>query len=216
MTLTRGDRPLEKREQLGLAPAGVPDYLRETVADLVQPHLGRMPPRADRQAEARQLADRAQQALRVGDWAEALALTEAALLLDPHREEWHHDAVVALGWLTRRHWQHKPATVEEAAPAVNYHRRGLEHLEAFLSTAGDLRPYVTSGGSDFIGRFMGTSPVFHVAGDCPAEVREFVADARRQQREVLLRLVRLRAKAGRGDEMTVEGARTPGARLEQR
>ena len=167
LTLKRGDQQLDRRGRSGLSPAECAAIPERDGRGLAPAPLGPGGAPGEPARRSRATGQRAKQALLIGDWDESLALTEAALLLDPHREESHHDAVVALGWLTAKHpLVVRPVSVDEAEIALNYYRRGLEHLEAFLSTAGDLRKYVTSAGSDFIGRFLMTSHALNVHPNC--------------------------------------------------
>ncbi len=101
--------------------------------------LGQAARPPDAKAEVGQLVERARLHAQLGDWQEALALTEAALVLDPGRFDLHRDAV---NLLNRVYFQklrdqpqrrtNNPADWLEERLAREMLPTGLYHEEAYL------------------------------------------------------------------------------------
>ena len=92
LRLLRGTTELELRQKDG-AMAEMPKLLREEAGAMLSKALGRAIEPPDPEMEARQLLERAKLFARLADPEEALALTEAALLLRPDRIELHDEAI---------------------------------------------------------------------------------------------------------------------------
>ncbi len=81
--------------------------------------------------EARQLSSRAQDFSRLGNWAEALDLAEASLLLKPDQPAMRHDAIVDLTQIGKfDRWFDAVSALREK---LQRHSRAYEHLRALLS-----------------------------------------------------------------------------------
>ncbi len=202
LKLMRGEAQLGAARKTGLRPDEAPGALRRAAADLLAKVVAGGPP-PDPKAEARQLAERAHAHQRLADWGEAHALIEASLMLDPGQQDLHRDAVVVLNELAGQYWgfgldfAEKP---EKAHRAYNAYLRGLEHLELFLATAGDLAKYNKKGHNNFIGEFSHRWNWMRLRPNAPADdVARRHLEVQERKRETFLRLVRTRARAGQTD-----------------
>ncbi|AWM37838.1 hypothetical protein GobsT_41290 [Gemmata obscuriglobus] len=138
----RAGKPVGKSETFTLKRDAVAAAVRKWSAGAIDAGTdgpGRQP--AAPAAEAAQLAARAKTALRLGYWEEAVALAEAALLVDPTQIDLHVFVMIALGDPLRKiHW-HELSSRTDGLKAFRrfllLYRRGLEHLEAFIDAGGD-------------------------------------------------------------------------------
>jgi len=189
LKLKRGEKQLGQVGKSDLLPREVPLFLQRAAAELVANAAGRAQAVPDPKSEARQLAERAAAFQRVGDWPEALALIEASLLLEPEQPQLWHDAVVAATGLARRD---NPACC----------LRGLEHMEAFMRAAGSLEKYRADGGGDFVRDFIHTAGFLVLPPPKSSqEVKDLIAEIKRQTRATNLRIGHMRARAGFGDAL---------------
>ena len=136
--LRRGQQTLERAEGKDLEPEHVAGFLVQNANRMLGAFSGKQALAADPDAEARQLADRATMFSRIGNWQEALDLTEACLLLRPDDPSLHRDAVTAIGailWAIPRTEGPDPNLRTDAEVALRHYRRGLDHLERFLRYA---------------------------------------------------------------------------------
>jgi hypothetical protein len=144
--------------------------------------------------EAKQLASRSEDFSRLGNWAEALALAEASLLLNPDQPALRRDAILALnhvweidGWLD---------TVSELRGKLHGQLRSLEHVRALISDENALRSYWKTRDFEFINslfrsthvRRLRNSALNHVA--LPDDIRELRERLEREERETAMRLSR--------------------------
>ena len=96
LRLLRGATVIDQQRQDDAALAEMPRLVCKAAAEMFSKSLGQAVQPPNPEAEARQLAERAQVSLRLGDWDEALTLTEAAILLKPQRFDLHGDALHCL------------------------------------------------------------------------------------------------------------------------
>ncbi len=199
----RAGKPVGKPEPLALKPDEAPSAVRKwSAAALDALAAGNRPrPPADPAAEAKQLATRATTARRLGYWEEAIALVEAALLVDPTQVELHLFAVAALGDPLRAiHW-HELSSKTNGRQAFQrfllLYRRGLEHLEAFIDAGGDPSRSRTPGaetGAQALSRFRGQAYYLKtelVTRHCAApEGPAMLAEAREFERALFSRLLK--------------------------
>jgi hypothetical protein len=184
-------------------PSEAPKVLREWSAGLLDTLAKDDKPRppADPKAEAGQLAARAEDFRRLGDWAEAAGLIEAALLLDPGKTDLHADILAVLLKVTERHWSYGGQELDPAKIAIRAHLRGLEHLEAFVDQGGDLGRYEHPIGLTMY--FLHLLKPLGLGQKALPEVRALLEEAQQAQREVLLRIIPVVAKQGKGAELTL-------------
>ncbi|MDY3553730.1 hypothetical protein R5W24_002843 [Gemmata sp. JC717] len=146
----RAGKPVGKSETFTLKPDAMPGAVRKWSAGAIDAGTdgpGRQP--AAPAAEAVQLAARAKTAQLLGYWEEAVALAEAALLVDPTQIDLHVLIVLTLGDPLRKiHW-HELGSKTDGVKAFRrfllLYRRGLEHLEAFIDAGGDPARHTISG-----------------------------------------------------------------------
>ena len=190
----RGEEKLAQREA-ALRPGEAPAFLQQAARELVA--AGRESPRKlpDPREEARRLTQRAVEFHRLEEWEKSLALLEAALLLEPS-EQRHYRAVVASSHLTLYYGYFIHPNADDKKLGRQYYLRGLEHLEAFLCTAGNLdigaldgpRQYVLGYPTDAFGRYLKDPS----QADAVAAVEK--------EREILFRMLRKRVRDGYHDE----------------
>jgi hypothetical protein len=135
--LLRGEMELDRRHVEDLMPEKLADRLHEAAIGLVDKALGRGGVRLDPDAEARQLGARAREFLDLGAWQEALALSEASVLLKPDQPEVHGAALRAMLEIydARECMKQRLAyglSPPDALEAIQWLRGALPHLEAFF------------------------------------------------------------------------------------
>lgn len=146
---------------------------------------------ADHDDEIRQLVCQAEDHARLGDWNEALALAEAALVLKPDKLEMHRLALVAItGVLGGGH----QGDLAKLIARRQYYRRGLDHLEAVIRF-GKPEDYQQPGGETVVGRFLRCHTTY-IEAALPQEVKELEETAQREHREALMRVARFFAQRG--------------------
>lgn len=201
IALTRGETRLGTAERAGLAAEAEAGFVREAVARLVDAAIHTAPPPPDPSAEAKGLAARSATFERLENWDEAAALIEASLLLVPDQDDLRHRAVIVYGYLARRSLlAGGERTIDQVHAGEAQYFRGLEHLEAFLRAVGDLRPYREVGQTDFMWRFHHSTNAWTIWGHPTREVLDALEVGRKREQEALVRIARMRARAGRGDE----------------
>ena len=197
LNLLRGQTPVATARKPDLVPAEVPSVLRRTTDGLMSKVVAGDRPRFDSDVEANQLATRAQAFANLGNWPEALALIEASLLLEPDQPKLRPRAVVACGKLARQYWLNNMSPKDVQKPsemllALDYNRRGLEHLETFLKSGNVPRAYGDRFGRNFVDTFVLDTGMIRAYPPRLQELTGAYAELRQQERETLLRLVRLR------------------------
>ncbi len=138
LTLLRGTTQLDTRRQAGAAVEDLPRLVRAGAGEVLAKALGQALKPPDPQTEARQLAERARLFSRLGDWQEALDLTEAALLLQPDRYDLHGEAVYLLSRVVGDQWRKEPSvesTVSVRRMARAMLPANLYHAEIYMSHA---------------------------------------------------------------------------------
>ena len=156
----------------------------------------------DPAVEVTQLAGRAEVSLRLGDWSEAAALLEAALLLRPDDAALHRRAVVAYAGITAAVMRGGgEATMQTVRDNRRSYFRGLDHVESYLAraTAQQLKDEKTPGRPDFIGEFFHSSYFRKSGHPTPEVTAAFTAD-RDVVIERLLDIVERRARGGQNDD----------------
>ncbi len=137
LVLKRGEERLGEVRRADLPPVEAPPFLRRATAELIGKVDAQAEPPADPMAEATQLAGRARDFERLGNWAEAVALMEASLLLDPDQPALHRKATEALKMLADQ-WLGTFTSTDDPGKArlrAGLFRRGLEHAEPYLRAA---------------------------------------------------------------------------------
>lgn len=135
LRLRRGDRIILEKKNKDMHPDDVADALAP-FADSCLEAADAVPSESHaRGGEAEELAKRAKEFERFAHYGEALALYEAALLLEPKNEDWHWRAGVTAGRVT--HALFDPHHGEEvyrrkARKAAAIFRRGVHHFVKVL------------------------------------------------------------------------------------
>lgn len=204
----RGVEEVWSREAT-VAESDVPSFLTGAANDILRAVLGSemragtsAQAAPDPKAEAAALDQRAALFRCLGQWADAAALTEAALLLTPHDREMHRQAAIALGHAAAEIRMHLGEDdVAGARKCAAYYFRGLDHLETYLmgTSRQEIAQFTRSGGVNFMGDFF-HGVQWGMGGHPSAAMRQAMAEYAVQKREVLLRIARQRARDGRGDE----------------
>lgn len=200
LRLSRGDKPLGERSTNGLSTEEVGSWLADAALELLEETRTVAVSKTSPKAESQQLAARAREFFRIGNWEESLALMEASLLLEPKQQQLHHDAVVACGELIQRLLPYREQRKPRVATAVAIYRRGLEHLEAFARTAESLEKYREEGQTNFVARFEGSTNGWNMHPATPADAREIITEMLPVRRDTYLRIARFRFAAGFKDE----------------
>lgn len=127
LSIQQGTKELNKL-QIELGPEDVVKFLRESAAKVAETQGLEATP-FDAAREARQLNERAQQFVRLGDWSEALGLFEASLMLQPDQPEIHSEAIKAAQGKASKY---NGRRLDELAQAKELYRRALSHLQFLL------------------------------------------------------------------------------------
>jgi hypothetical protein len=96
LALLRGSTQVDARTHESATVQDFPKQVRDAATDIFSKMLGQAVKPPDPKAEVEQLAERADVSLRLGNWDEALALTEAALLVKPDRSDLHAEALALI------------------------------------------------------------------------------------------------------------------------
>ena len=133
LALKRGDRDVGAVARGDLPPEDAPGSLRAAVGEVLAKVDGAAPPAVDPAAEARQLAARAEDFARLGNWPEAAGLAEASLLLAPDQPPTRRAAAEYLWKLADEaiNQGHRP-TPEEMTARLGFGLRAIEHTEFYL------------------------------------------------------------------------------------
>ena len=197
LRLMRGTELVAADESGDLTPNDVPVYLQNSTGALLRKVSADNGAVYNAKVEARQLADRAREFMDLGNFEEAMPLLDASLLLRSDDHDVRRDAVVSGGKMAQWYFYHRD-DVQVALPAIRTFRRGMEHLEIWLSAHPEA-PQSTSGnaGRTFVNEFNFTS----FFGNLPQnpEIRAAHDEINREIRETLLRLVRMRSRQNASD-----------------
>lgn len=204
LSLQRGDAVVAERKA-EVSPAAAVEFLRSETISILQKLQQKDVDLIDAKTEARVLAERALAFQTTGQWSEAIALAEASLLLDPQQLEVRKNCIVA--YEQRMDWAGSRRTAQGFSFALENYARALQHLEAFLREAKELTPYRRNGGSSFIidlinwsGQLPLDFPYIEPAADRVA-VEPLWRQVQQLDKQTSLRILRMRAHAGHGDEI---------------
>lgn len=204
-----GESEIGTFERAKLSPIDAAAELPVAAQDLLGRAIGETSPspvaKPAPETESAQLARRAADFQRLGDWDESLALLEAALLLRPDDAELHHQAVIAAGACAALILPtDKDYTPRRLSAGSGFYLRGLEHLELCLRRVHDLTPYVTGPHRDFVSDFRHVNRLWlHFPGAAagqPDPLEPMFAEVRARETEILLRIASMRARDGQADE----------------
>lgn len=183
------------RKAFTVGAADAPAAVRQWAADSLDAFSRDSTPRpsTDARAESKQLAERARMHFRMANWVEALALAEAALLLEPDQPALQAEALIAI---TRHLLQNWRATgpeytwvLKDAETMLRLRRRGLDHLEAFVAAGGKIDDYYRKSEVNHLLTIRSLClKSQHLAG-YPPGLEALVAPERAHQREVISRVL---------------------------
>jgi hypothetical protein len=192
LRLMRGKQAVADAAKENLASAEVPAWLQQTTLELLKNVSNEQVVALQPGAEARQLGERAREFMQVGNIDEAMPLLEASLLMQPDDPSVRRDAVIVGGKMGMQYFYHRndPSL---ALPGIQGYRRGLAHLEIWLSGQGNAAEGRRGSGTP---TFVDEFPASMFAGNAPSnpEIKaaydELIADLH----ATLLRLTRLRSR----------------------
>ena len=194
----RGGKTIGKPAEMTVKPEAATAAIQTWVAEILAGVAGdkAVRPPADSKAEARRLGEVATSHLRLGNWAEALPLLEAGLLLDPEQDKFRADALDSIRNLVEQIRQSATARARPEAAGIfeKFQRRGLEHLEAAVNRNAFSQHGFNQRSSDFLG---------HVDNLYTSASLKALAEGnklRTARSEVLLRLISQIAKTGKAEE----------------
>ena len=192
LRLLRGTAQLGVAEKGDMKSADVPAYLQQATSELLRQESDDSEAVYDAKAEARQLAERAREFMDLGNYEEAMPLLDASLLLGPDDQDVRRDAVVVGGKMAMRYFYHRDKPTI-AIPAMRHFRRGMEHLEIWLS-AHPQPPMATSTsfGRTFVDEFH--FDLFYYSKPNNADVRAVYDDLLPEIDAALLRITRMRSR----------------------
>lgn len=190
LRLLRGEEEVSQQKVQSLKPLAATAWLQDAAQTVMKDVKATLPAPLKPEAEARQLAKRAGEFSRVGNWEEALELLEASLLLVPDQNLVHREAVVACSRLWPKHWFYGDVAPEQARLAFAIYLRGLEHLEAFV---GITKP-LDQMGVDFIYEFESRTNGFMFHPTLKPEIAEIVLESARARSEAYVRMATSRGK----------------------
>ncbi len=146
--------------------------------------------KSDAAEELRQLLQLAEEHRQQGNWKESLALTEAALLLDPRAKQLHCDAIAEITALINA-GPYNLGSISVWVASAQLYRRGLQHLDAAISNGLDLTQFQWFAWKEnnFVERFLRLAQRPIHCG-LPREARESMLQVREDNRETLQRLAR--------------------------
>jgi hypothetical protein len=205
LRLMKSETQLTLKGIKDLPPNEVPTWILKKTDELLPllnlPDAGRSEDfSADK--EAKVLAARARQFLKVGNWQEALSLFEASLLLRPDDSDVLRDSLIATTNIIPKLTAHIPS-LEDVQRVIDVCDRGYELLERHLRMAPNLK--IREQASDpeivelnleaYISNYVTDRDLSH---DAPmaAEIDAALERARTRRTQTLLRIAYARAKAG--------------------
>lgn len=105
LQLLRGEQQVARRETSELPLLKASEWLSDSARELLRETKSVDVVPSDPAADARQLVERAGEFYRIGNWAEALSLYEASLLIQPRQEEVLHQAITCCEHLVRTYFK---------------------------------------------------------------------------------------------------------------
>ena len=184
LQVLQGEKTIAEREA-SVAPSEAQEFLRKTSWELLVAgkESAQSPP--DSREEVRLLKQRIRTFEQNGQWGEAAAMIEAALLLD-ESEELHGDALIA----HCQNWggmSDKLSNEERKAFWLQRYLRGLEHMEAVVRSPEYHTSAERAAVRDAVNSYAwGTPSPVPILGPLDPDVRA----AWQHRREVLIRLLR--------------------------
>jgi hypothetical protein len=209
LKLQRGDMALGTKQKGRVLPKETPKQLGKLADELADKVLAAGAiDEFDPQAEVEQLVDRSRAFERLGNWTESLDMLEAALLLDFDQPALHLRASHVCALLVRQGAQKSYVDPREFVLALNHYRRGLEHLEVGVQPTVNKNPptlpnhgyLVAPAPSDEF--TLARLRINQLKNQKPTseERTALWSQVKKEEREMYLRLCRVRARAGTGDE----------------
>ena len=201
LQLVRGKDKLAVREAERIAAREAASFLSRATAELLDKHTGSNQPAAAPQTEAQQLAGRAEEFKRLGNWVEAVSLIEASLLLVPDQPELHRDAAYMLAMLAREHYDPYNGLetfARKATIGLDYYERGIAHLRRFLPAA-DFRG---SDNANFVSEFWAAPSYLIQYSQAPKEIKERGEQIRKMRRGMMVEFLEQQARTGRLTQLT--------------
>jgi hypothetical protein len=203
LRVERGGKPVGEPTQQTVAVDQAPAAIRAWAAAAVGvPNAAAAP--IDPNVEAKQLAARADEFRRLGDWDESLALAEASLLLDPSQTDMHAVALKALCPPLRQAWirSFEPGNPEQFE---RLYLRGLRHLEPLFVT-GSVGKYRDASGGDLVMDFRGAANhLGGLNGGAKGDAADRLESARAADRAMALRILPHAAKQDSNDARVIVG-----------
>jgi len=187
----------EVKVRAGAESEAVRTWASDTLGALARDDRPRPP--ADPKVEARVLAARARTFKQLGNPAEALALTEASLLLDPDQPDLHADALRAGGKVMWPIFARLKGPLEQKgdlADGVRLYLRGLAHLEAYITAGRDPMPPIGTGWEDLYHNVSYSGFLKPAVRDTPAH-RDAMRLMNEEKRAMCLRVIPLLVKQGK-------------------
>lgn len=135
LTAERGGNTLGKATTVTVSPSTATTAVREWATLTVAGAGDNASTPADPTVEAKRLAKLAERFRLTGDWAEAVTLIEASLLLDPKQPELHAHAVRLHAARIDRVWPTARTNPSVMTDVSHHYARRLAHLEGFFDTA---------------------------------------------------------------------------------
>lgn len=189
LSVQQGSKELDKL-QAELRPAAAAEFLRES-AQKVSLAQGIESIMVAPAIEAQQLNKRARQFARLGDWAEALGLIEASLMLYADQPEVISEAIGISESLANTY---SDVELDEVEKAKELHRRVLKHLQTLALKYSPQQCYAHLDSLRFNHRNHLKS---HDAGTALSDKLAALEDVyREEKRELVMQLVHQFAEAG--------------------
>jgi tetratricopeptide (TPR) repeat protein len=176
-------------------PDAVPGVIRAWAAGILDAAGGAAAP-PNPKADAARLAELARVHRTLGNWAEALALIDASLLLDPKQPELNADAIEFLPRWIDEIVRPNPRDLDRLRRGADLHRRGLEHLDALVTSGAKLARYPKTPPFGAPRRQFGSLVINPFGRPYPPPVAEILHPLQDEDAAVYTRLVVEVAKQG--------------------
>ena len=198
----RGGKPLGRAFDATMKPDDAPAAIRKWVSEFLDSIANddKPTPLVDPKREAVHLGAVAAKHQLLGNWSESLPLFEAALLLDPERDQFRAEILAVLcHHITQVLRSPESDRLEGFIKYQQLQRRGLEHLE----TAVNRGAFSQYGFFDRSHRFLAT--IYNLPTWITPTWIEYESKLRTDRNEVLLRLIPIIAKEGKSEERVMVG-----------